>query len=168
MGSSRTMEAEVLAGLVHVPRRFTLQQASPSSHQLHIQTDVIPPSELTMAIEATSRLGPLVSSEEIVLTVTLYNPTSAPITLPDLGGCLLQFSVNDATSLSSECLPTFTQIEAYEANAHRAATASRRCFRGRLRTALQSLFQANALSASLNLDIALPADGFHSRMAGPT
>jgi hypothetical protein len=31
--------------------------------------------DLTMAIEATSRLGPLVSSEEIVLTVTMYNPT---------------------------------------------------------------------------------------------
>ena len=44
---------------------------------MHVQTDVVVPSDLTLSIEATSRLGPLVSSEEMVLTVMMYNPTSS-------------------------------------------------------------------------------------------
>ena len=130
-----------------------------SSHQIHVQTDVIPPSELTMAIEATSRLGPLVSSEEIVLTVTMYNPTASPIILPDLGGCLLQFSVNEATSLSSECLPSFTQIEAFE----QTLIEQRLLPAGALeagQNVISVALPGNALSASLDLDIALPADDF--------
>ncbi|MBT5617697.1 MAG: hypothetical protein HOJ71_01335, partial [Euryarchaeota archaeon] len=130
-----------------------------SSHQIHLQTDVIPPSDLTMAIEATSRLGPLVSSEEIVLTVTMYNPTAAPIILPDLGGCLLQYSVNEATSLSSQCLPSFTQIEAFE----QTLLEQRLLPAGALeagQNVISVALPGNALSASLNLDIALPADDF--------
>ena len=130
-----------------------------SSHQIHLQTDVIPPSDLTMAIEATSRLGPLVSSEEIVLTVTMYNPTAAPIILPDLGGCLLQYSANEATSLSSQCLPSFTQIEAFE----QTLLEQRLLPAGALeagQNVISVALPGNALSASLNLDIALPADDF--------
>ena len=53
-----------------------------SSHDVHVQTDVIVPSELLLSIDTTSRLGPLVSSAEMVLTVTMYNPTSSAIQLP--------------------------------------------------------------------------------------
>ena len=130
-----------------------------SSHQLHVQTDVILPSELTMAIEATSRLGPLVSSEEIVLTVTMYNPTASPIILPDLGGCLLQYRVNEATSLSSQCLPSFTQIEAFE----QTLLEQRLLHAGSLeagQNVISVALPGNALQASLNLDIAPPVDDF--------
>jgi DNA-binding transcriptional ArsR family regulator len=89
----------------------------------------------------------------------MYNPTASPIILPDLGGCLLQYSVNEATSLSSQCLPSFTQIEAFE----QTLLEQRLLPAGALeagQNVISVALPGNALTASLNLDIAPPVDDF--------
>ena len=132
-----------------------------SSHEVHVQTDVVVPSELTLSIEATSRLGPLVSSEEMVLTVMMYNPTSSAIQLPDLGGCLLHFSIDEATDLSSDCLPSFTQIEAFEEVLLEQRLLPSGTLDGGLHTISVAL-PGDTLSASLDLEVAPPAEAFTS------
>ena len=133
------------------------------SHEVHLQTNVTVPEALTMTLEATSRLGPLVASEEMVLSVVMHNPTSQRIQLPALGDCLLQLTVNDEAQLLSNCMPTFSQIEAYEAMLIEQVLLPAGTFEAGLQT-LEVSLPGQQLSGEISLDVSQAADGFDPQL----
>jgi DNA-binding transcriptional ArsR family regulator len=133
------------------------------SNEVHLQTNVTVPEALTMTLEATSRLGPLVASEEMVLSVVMHNPTSQRIQVPALGDCLLQLTVNDEVQLLSNCMPTFTQIEAYEAMSIEQVLLPAGTFEAGLQT-LEVSLPGQQLSGELSLDVSQAADGFDPQL----
>jgi DNA-binding transcriptional ArsR family regulator len=129
------------------------------AQEVHVQTNVSVPEALTLSITISSRLGPLVASDEMVLSAVLHNPTPRRVTLPDLGGCLNQLTVNGATSLTSPCMPDKIQIGAYEEILIEQTLLSA----GALLTGINSVtmtLPGQSLTASLTLDIAEPEVAF--------
>ena len=139
---------------------FHTATARTVAQEVHVQTNVSVPEALTLSITITSRLGPLVASDEMVLSALLYNPTPRPMTLPDLGGCLNQLTVNGAVSLTSPCMPSEIQIGAYEEILIEQTLLSA----GTLLTGINSVAMSipgQSLTASLTLDIAEPEVAFN-------
>ncbi len=150
---------EVLPGWYSVGA-FHSATAQTVAQEVHVQTDVSVPEALTLSLTITSRLGPLVASDEMVLSAVLYNPTPQPVILPDLGGCLTQFTVNGATSLTSRCMPADLYIGAYEEVLIEQTLLSA----GTLLTGINMVamtLPGQSLTASLTLDIAEPEAGFN-------
>lgn len=151
--------AEVQPGWYTVVAFHTTTGQS-TSQEVHVQTNVTAPEPLVLSIEATSRLGPLVADEEMILSVTMYNPTTEPIQLPDLGDCLLQFTINGVTELSSPCLPSFTEIEGYE----ETIIEQRLVSAGDLLPGMNSVsasLPGGALMASIDVEVSDLQDGFN-------
>ena len=151
--------AEVQPGWYTVVAFHTTTGQS-TSQEVHVQTNVTVPEPLMLSIEATSRLGPLVAGEEMILSVTMYNPTTEPIQLPGLGDCLLQFTINDVTELSSPCLPSFTLIEGYE----ETIIEQRLISAGDLLPGMNSVsasLPGGSFLASIDIEVADLQDGFN-------
>ena len=153
---------EVLPGWYSVVAFHTATGLS-TAQDVHVQTDVIVPEPLQLSIEVTSRLGPLVASDEMVLSVVMSNPTGQAIALPDLGNCLLQLTMNQATQLTSSCMPSFTQIEGYEEMLIEQILLPAGSLQSGVNTIAVAL-PGQALAASIDLDIATPIDGFTTEL----
>jgi len=150
---------EVLPGWYTVEALHTATEQR-ISQQVHVQTDVTVPAALTLSTELTSRLGPLVASEEMVLTVTMHNPTNAAIQLPSLGACFLQLTLNEATQLTSPCMPSFTIIEAYEVMLLEQLLLPAGSLQAGLNT-IGITLPGESLSTSSQFDVSLPEDDFN-------
>lgn len=153
---------EVLPGWYSVVAFHTATGLS-TTQDVHVQTDVTVPDSLQLSIELTSRLGPLVASDEMVLSVVMSNPTGQAIALPDLGDCLLHLTMNQATQLTSSCMPSFTQIEAYEEMLIEQILLPAGSLESGMNTIAVAL-PGQTLVASMNLDIATPIDGFTAEL----
>ncbi|MDA7845826.1 ArsR family transcriptional regulator [Euryarchaeota archaeon] len=153
---------EVLPGWYSVVAFHTATGLS-TAQDVHVQTDVVVPEPLQLSIEVTSRLGPLVASDEMVLSVVMSNPTGQAIALPDLGNCLLQLTMNQATQLTSSCMPSFTQIEGYEEMLIEQILLPAGSLQSGVNTIAVAL-PGQALAASIDLDIATPIDGFTTEL----
>ena len=80
---------------------------------VQVQTPVDVSGELELLLELSTRLNEI-QQEEVVLGVTLSNPTSDSIPLPLNEGCLVELNVNDVSSLSMPCFAGFQSLEPYE------------------------------------------------------
>ena len=85
-----------------------------SSKVIQVQTPVEVSPELELILEISSRLNEIQQNEEIVLGVTLSNPTNQVITFPPTAGCLIELNINSATSLGMPCFASFTYLQPYE------------------------------------------------------
>lgn len=153
---------EVLPGWYSVQALHTATGQSVST-DVHLQTNVSLPDALTMTLEATSRLGPLVASEEMVISVVMRNPTDERIQLPNLGACLLQLTLNGEVKLMSDCLPVFTHVEAYEAMLIEQLLLPAGTFEAGIQTLTVS-FPGQQITGSLSLDISQPEDSFNPQL----
>ena len=79
-----------------------------------MQTPVDVSGELELLLELSTRLNQIQQEEEIILGVTLRNPTSESIPLPLSDGCLVQLNVNEVPSLNMPCFAGFQSLEPYE------------------------------------------------------
>ena len=85
-----------------------------ASKVIQVQTPVDVSPELELILEISSRLNEIQQNEEIVLGVTLSNPTNQVNTFPPTAGCLIELNINSATSLAMPCFASFTNLHPYE------------------------------------------------------
>ena len=87
---------------------------STASIDIQVQTPVDVSTELVLNLELNSRLNTIQSNEEIILGVTLMNPTTQAISLPSNDGCLIELGINEESSLTMPCFANFESLEPYE------------------------------------------------------
>ncbi len=85
-----------------------------ASKVIQVQTPVEVSLELDLILELSSRLNEIKQDEEIVLGLTLSNPTNQVITFPQNAGCLIELNINSVISLGMPCFASFSYLQPYE------------------------------------------------------
>jgi len=85
-----------------------------ASIDIQVQTPVDVSTEIVLNLEVSSRLNPIQLNEEVILGVTLSNPTAQAVPLPSNDGCLIELSINEESSLAMPCFANFDSLEPYE------------------------------------------------------
>jgi DNA-binding MarR family transcriptional regulator len=85
-----------------------------ASKVIQVQTPVDVSLELDLILELSSRLNQIQHSEEVILGVTLSNPTNQVISLPPNDGCLIELNMNSESSLAMPCFANFDSLQPYE------------------------------------------------------
>ena len=85
-----------------------------ASKVIQVQTPVEVSLELDLILDLSSRLNEIQQNEEIVLGVTLSNPTNQVITFPQNAGCLVELNMNSEVSLAMPCFANLTYLQPYE------------------------------------------------------
>ena len=85
-----------------------------ASKIIQVQTPVEISLELDLILDLSSRLNQIEHDEEVILGVTLRNPTSQTITLPQNAGCLIELNINSESSLPMSCFGDSVLLQPYE------------------------------------------------------
>jgi DNA-binding transcriptional ArsR family regulator len=85
-----------------------------ASTVIQVQTPVEVSLDLDLVLELSSRLNEIKQNEEIVLGLTLSNPTNQVITFPQNAGCLIELNINSVISLGMPCFASFSYLQPYE------------------------------------------------------
>jgi DNA-binding MarR family transcriptional regulator len=85
-----------------------------ASKTIQVQTPVDASLELDLILELSSRLNQIQQNEEVILGVTLSNPTGQAISHPQNDGCLIELNINSASSLAMPCFASFDSLQPYE------------------------------------------------------
>ena len=99
---------------IYTVSAFHSATQSVASKTIQVQTPVEVSGELELLLDLTTRLNEIQQEEEVILGVTLRNPTSESIPLPLSDGCLVKLDVNEASSLNMPCFAGFQSLEPYE------------------------------------------------------
>ena len=99
---------------IYTVSAFHSATQSVASKTIQVQTPVEVSGDLELLLELTTRLNEIQQEEEVILGVTLRNPTSESIPLPLSDGCLVKLDVNDVSSLNMPCFAGFQSLEPYE------------------------------------------------------
>ena len=99
---------------VYTVSAFHSATQSTVSKTIQVQTPVEVSGELELLLDLSTRLNQIQQEEEVILGVTLSNPTSEAISLPLNDGCLLKLNVNEIESLNMPCFAGFQSLEPYE------------------------------------------------------
>jgi len=87
---------------------------STASKVIQVQTPVDVSLNLELVLELESRLNQIQLNEEVILGVTLRNPTGQTISLPQNDGCLIELNLNAVSSLAMPCFASFDSLLPYE------------------------------------------------------
>lgn len=99
---------------IYTVSAFHSATQSVASKTIQVQTPVEVSGELELLLDLTTRLNEIQQEEEVILGVTLRNPTSESIPLPLSDGCLVKLDVNEVSSLNMPCFAGFQSLEPYE------------------------------------------------------
>ena len=99
---------------IYTVSAFHSATQSVASKTIQVQTPVEVSGELELLLDLTTRLNEVQQEEEVILGVTLRNPTSESIPLPLSDGCLVKLDVNEVSSLNMPCFAGFQSLEPYE------------------------------------------------------
>ena len=105
--------AYVEPGIYTVSAYHSATQSIASS-AIQVQTPVNVSSDLALILELNTRLNQVQQNEEIILGVSLHNPTNQVITLPSNEGCFVHLNVNGDTTLQMPCFAGFESLQSYE------------------------------------------------------
>tara|TARA_Y100000766_G_scaffold215529_2_gene187295 strand:- start:14691 stop:17306 length:2616 start_codon:yes stop_codon:yes gene_type:complete len=110
----QTADGEYVEPGIYTVAAFHSATQSIASKTIQVQTPVDVPDELELLLDLSTRLDVMQQDEEVILGVTLRNPTSLPLDLPLIDGCLVQLDVNGVSSLHMPCFASFQSLEPYE------------------------------------------------------
>lgn len=110
----RSVDGEYVEPGIYTVSAFHSSTQSLVSKTIQVQTPVDVSAELELLLELSTRLNQIQQEEEVLLGVTLRNPTSESIALPLNDGCLVQLNVNEVSSLNMPCFADFQSLEPYE------------------------------------------------------
>lgn len=110
----RGADGEYVEPGIYTVAAFHSSSQSLASKTIQVQTPVDVSGELEILLDLSTRLDEIQQEEEIILGVTLRNPTSESIPLPLDDGCLVQLNVNEVPSLNMPCFAGFQSLEPYE------------------------------------------------------
>ena len=101
---------------IYVPSgQYTIKTLHPTTNlfdevQVEIQTSIETPQQLELVLTVSNRQQPILDNQNIILSVSLYNPSKELITLPAESECKLISNIGDTASLQLPCFPEINTI----------------------------------------------------------
>jgi len=98
---------------------YTLKAVHPTTDlsdavEVEIQTSIATPQQLELILTISNRQQVILDDQNLILGVSLYNPSKDSITLPDESACKLISQIGDITTLQLPCFSTRNNITAGE------------------------------------------------------
>ena len=96
---------------IYVPSgQYTIKTLHPTTDlsdevQVEIQTSIETPQQLELILTVSNRQQPILDDQNIILSVSLFNPSKEIITLPAESECKLISNIGDTASLQLPCFP---------------------------------------------------------------
>jgi len=98
---------------------YTLKAVHPTTDlsdavEVEIQTSIDTPQQLELILTVSNRQQVILDDQNLILGVSLYNPSKDSITLPSESACKLISQIGDITTLQLPCFSTRNNITAGE------------------------------------------------------
>jgi len=98
---------------------YTLKAVHPTTDlsdavEVEIQTSIDTPQQLELVLTISNRQQVILDDQNLILGVSLYNPSKDSVTLPDESACKLISQIGDITTLQLPCFSTRNNITAGE------------------------------------------------------
>ena len=98
---------------------YTIKAVHPTTDlsdalEVEIQTSIETPQQLELILTISNRQQVILDDQNLILGVSLYNPTKDSVTLPDESACKLISQIGDITTLQLPCFSSRNNITAGE------------------------------------------------------